>query len=631
MIDVAKILSTFPIFSSLAPRSLKALASIAHLQEFKRDEVIYNEEDPPDNLYVLISGRIKTYTRSSLAQGRVIEYLYKGTCFGIISLLTDEPHSVTVEAANDCLIVAIPKESFRQFLAKHPHLALAFSQILSRRVKKRADKDKSIFESRIISVYSRLKGIGKTTYSLMLARALAVESKKKIVVVEFRSLKKGFCLGISSKVLEIAGFNEGMLKSFIEKRWGFDFIAAYCDPGFPEASRNISFFLSHLAQDYNFIILDLPPVKDNAAALLLMQSDSIHCITKEPCRQKEVNSIKQTLISTYNIKADKISLILKTALSGKGICLGSKVDIFATLPLFKKKNALGVIEGYPDSQYARALKRVAREISSVRIGLALGSGAAFGAAHVGALKVFEENNIDIDIVSGSSMGSIIVGLWGLGKSWKEIRDLISKFKEFPVFSFLDVGCSGKAFLRGTNLRKLLKELFGDLTFHDLKRPVLIVAFDFKHRRAHVLSEGKFLLRRAILASCSMPGIFSPVKVKGDLLLDGGVLNPLPVDCLVERGVKKIISICVTPSKEEIRQVHSKMSGDKFNVFDFIFGSIEAMQEEIFQKALSLSDVVIHPKFGGIDWTNFKNIDHFIKQGEEETLRAIDRIKELAGT
>ena len=161
--------------------------------------------------------------------------------------------------------------------------------------------------------------------------------------------------------------------------------------------------------------------------------------------------------------------------------------------------------------------------------------------------------------------------------------------------------------------------------------MLIVAFDFKHRRAHVLSEGKFLLRRAILASCSMPGIFSPVKVKGDLLLDGGVLNPLPVDCLVERGVKKIISICVTPSKEEIRQVHSKISGDKFNVFDFIFGSIEAMQEEIFQKAISLSDVVIHPKFGGIDWTNFKNIDYFIKQGEEETLRAIDKIKDLAGT
>ena len=106
-----------PVFQDITCGDLKKQINFndpQSLERFVQDPIFYYIEaqnffqkgvtsgkDAPDNLYVLISGRIKTYTQSSLESGRIIEYLYKGTCFGIISLLTDEAHSVTVEAAND--------------------------------------------------------------------------------------------------------------------------------------------------------------------------------------------------------------------------------------------------------------------------------------------------------------------------------------------------------------------------------------------------------------------------------------------------------------------------------------------------------------------------------------------------
>lgn len=129
----------------------------------------------------------------------------------------------------------------------------------------------------------------------------------------------------------------------------------------------------------------------------------------------------------------------------------------------------------------------------------------------------------------------------------------------------------------------------------------------------------------------MPGIFEPLKQQEDLFLDGGVLNPLPVSCLVKAGIKKIISVNVTPSKEEIQKEYMENRRKKLNVLDFIFGSIEAMQREFIQDAISFSDIVIHPEFKNTVWTEFKKIDYFVEQGEKSALINIDKIRQLQKT
>ncbi|MEW6008333.1 MAG: patatin-like phospholipase family protein [Candidatus Omnitrophota bacterium] len=628
MLNLEDILSKFPIFASLNKKGLKELVFISRLREFAKGEIVYKQKAPPHSLYILLAGRIKTYTESS----KILEYLYKGTCFGIISCMTGQPHSVTAEAANDSLIVEIPKDKFRKFLDRYPAFSIDFSHLLSRRVKKRIDKDKTIFESCVISVYSLNQRIGKTTYSLVLGKALKEESNKKIIVLELRDEPTGFFFASRDKTLNLELLSEANFNKFIDKRDGFEYVRIFFKPQPIDTSKYIQRLLSHLSQSYNFIILDLLSKESGFITTALTQADFVHLLMFGDLKsatqlQKQIEFIK----NKYRLKEENIKTILRdtTTITTSAFPELTPHPIFANLPFFVALDASKLIQNYPLDPYAKTIRRIAREISNVRIGLALGSGAAFGIAHIGVLKVLENAKIDIDIVSGTSMGSIITGLWGLGYNWKEIKMRIMKFKKFPVFSFWDIGFFKKSFLKGRFLKGILYGLFGNKTFYDLKRPVLIVSFDFIKRQAFVFSHGKFLLREAILASCSMPGIFEPVKTKEDLFLDGGVLNPLPVGCLIQEGVKKIISVNVTPSKEAIHRAYQEHPDkNKFTVLDFIFGSVEAMQREFIQSAISLSDIVIHPEFKDALWTDFKRIEYYIQQGEKEARKYIDKIKQL---
>lgn len=642
MIDLADILSRFPVFSSLHRQELDELSALSFLWEYKKGQIVYRENSSSDHLYLVISGRIKTYTESSAREGKILEYLYRGTCFGIISLLTNQPHSVTAEAANDSLIIKIPSDKFSDFLNKNPLLAVEFSKMLSRRVKKEADREKNIFESLIVSVFSPKRKMGNTSYSLVLAKALHEESRKKVIAIEVKSSKEGFFISTPDKVLDLRKFSESYFEKCKEARFGFDALSLYYKNDSADELKTIPLFLSFLTQMYNFIILDLPSNQDSIVSMLLVQADAIHLIEgKSPFYLGKIEETIDSLKNSYLIKEDKFKVIVtgvpakaareaiyfvKSALS---LHPHQTKSIFATLARFEEKNTARVIETYPATYYAKTLRRIAREISGVRVGLALGSGAAFGFAHVGVLKAIEENNLDIDIVSGSSVGSIIAALWGLGYNWKEIRERVRRFKNFPVFSFLDIGFFKKSFLKGRVFKGILRDLFGNKLMYELKRPVLLASFDFLKREAHVFSNDKSTILDAVMASCSIPGIFEPLEGKETLFFDGGILNPLPVGFLVSSGVKKIISVNVTPSKEETRKMYEESKNEpKLNVLDYIFGSIEAMQLKFIQESSSLSDVIIHPEFKNATWTEFKKIDYFIEEGERAALKQIDQIKRL---
>ena len=101
---------------------------------------------------------------------------------------------------------------------------------------------------------------------------------------------------------------------------------------------------------------------------------------------------------------------------------------------------------------------------------------------------------------------------------------------------------------------------------------------------------------------------------------------------MQEGIKKIISVNVTPSREAIKKAYEESTHKKkFTVLDFIFGSVEAMQREFIQGAISLSDIVIHPEFKDALWTDFKKSEFYIGEGEKETLKYIEQIKRLQET
>jgi NTE family protein len=176
----------------------------------------------------------------------------------------------------------------------------------------------------------------------------------------------------------------------------------------------------------------------------------------------------------------------------------------------------------------------------IKVGLALGSGAARGLTHIGALKAIEERGIKISYISGTSMGALIGGAYALGLSveelekialqtdWKLMAKLFSP--TFPVSSLMNT----------SYLTEFLNTLYGNKTFEDLRIPFSAIATDIQTGKMVVIDSEDLLT--AIRASCSMPLVCSPVAFGKYTLVDGGLVNPTPVDIVKNMKMDKVIAV-----------------------------------------------------------------------------------------
>ncbi len=182
-----------------------------------------------------------------------------------------------------------------------------------------------------------------------------------------------------------------------------------------------------------------------------------------------------------------------------------------------------------------------------KVGLVLGGGGARGLAHIGVLKVLMREAVPVDFIAGTSMGGIIGGAFAAGKSIEEIENLANSMTSLrQQIKLVDFKLTGKGLVKGTRLYRLLASMIGEeVTFDQLHIPTAMVAVDIITGREVVLSEGKVV--DAIRASMSVPGFFEPVR-RGDLLLvDGGVLNNVPVDVACRAGCEITIAVDVLPN------------------------------------------------------------------------------------
>ena len=182
-----------------------------------------------------------------------------------------------------------------------------------------------------------------------------------------------------------------------------------------------------------------------------------------------------------------------------------------------------------------------------KIGLALGGGGARGLAHIGILKVLEREGIPIDAIAGTSMGGIVGGLYAAGKSIDEIEaEALKRGNISQIFKLVDLRFMGSGLLKGNRITKLLAGMLGaETTFADLRLPFGVVTVDYNSGREVVLKEGSVV--PAVRATMSVPGIFAPVELDGHLLLDGGVLDNVPVGVTRELGAEKVIAVDVLPN------------------------------------------------------------------------------------
>jgi NTE family protein len=206
----------------------------------------------------------------------------------------------------------------------------------------------------------------------------------------------------------------------------------------------------------------------------------------------------------------------------------------------------------------RDFDRLARLIAGSAVGLALGGGFARGLAHLGVLRAMEELGIPVDLIGGSSMGAMVGAMWALGWDPAQIAERTTQsFRE----SFDDMTLPFLSFKGGGNHSRVIRGFFGDTQIDDLRMPYFCISTNLNRAEVKVHSSGA--LADAVLASTRAPGIFPPVVMDGELHVDGGLINNVPVDVMrtfSNNGV--VIGVDVSPPHE----LH-----DVFNYGDAISG------------------------------------------------------------
>jgi NTE family protein len=257
------------------------------------------------------------------------------------------------------------------------------------------------------------------------------------------------------------------------------------------------------------------------------------------------------------------------------------------------------------------------DLAGGKVGVALGGGSARGLAHIGVLRVLERERIPIDMVAGTSMGAMIGAVYARDKDSARLEELALEtgLKRFPFLA--DLSLSRTGLLKGRRIEKTLKTLLGDVTFSDLKIPFACVATDINTGEEVVIREGS--VWEGVRASGSLPVIFAIAKMGGRHLVDGGLVNPVPVNVLKTMGADFIIAVNV------MRNRNVKQSTEP-NIFTIAMQTLYIASYKLTASCLREADIVIEPDMAHIGFADFHRVHESILQGELATQDAIPEIR-----
>lgn len=309
-----------------------------------------------------------------------------------------------------------------------------------------------------------------------------------------------------------------------------------------------------------------------------------------------------------------------------------------------------------------------------KLGIALGSGSARGWSHIGVLNALEESGIKVDYVSGTSIGSVVGAVYLIG-DFKEFEKFARSIDWKSIVSFIDVTFPGSGLIPGKKVFKMLSEYYKDILIEDLPVPYCAVAADVLTGEEVRFSSGR--VKDAVRASVAIPGVFTPFKFKGKVLVDGGIVNPVPVDVVREMGAEVVIAVDLNNCRieENVKEINKtgeiennksvkkdveeedrgkrifEMLEEKYNeitgsirtkfdnlrskehlpnILEILDNTTHIMQRSITENQFKIfpPDIIIEPQLGDFRLLDFDRADEAIEEGYKLTMRNMEKIRNL---
>ena len=253
-----------------------------------------------------------------------------------------------------------------------------------------------------------------------------------------------------------------------------------------------------------------------------------------------------------------------------------------------------------------------------RIALVLGGGAARGFAHVGVIRALEQEKIPIDLVVGTSVGSLIGALYAADQDSFELEWSAFKLEKDDLFDYgVVTAVRGMGLARGDKLEQWVKSRIKQVNIEELKLPFAAVATDLNWGTKVILDHGS--VARAVRASSAIPGVFQPVQHLGKLLVDGGVVDNIPVSVARAKGADLVIAVDLT---ENVGNTNIT------NLLDVTLQATNIMFAQNSAHAKRDADVLITPAIGDVAMLDFTQKKRCMQAGIEATRRAVPEIRKV---
>ncbi len=587
----------------LAEVDLREIGSALRVIHVPAGELICRQGDAGNEMYVLVRGRIKISVERGTHEFQLLDFLGPGDHFGEMSLLIERPRSATATAVLESELLVLERESFDNLLQTVPGFAANLSRALGFRLHWETSRQKRRHRPTVVGLVTSTP----PTERLLAPLATALASPSHAVLA----------LGEKS---QLPAPSEHLRSEELPR-----------DPKSlaPSATRTAECIDAAMNAQQRVLAAWSQRLSARELAVRLTVCEEIWWLV-EPAEWLVARERLKELLSTAPHLAARTRLVWF-------------VRNRDPLPPHECQ-ALGIAErdfrivmaddpAQPHRYQRQSIAMLVRHLNGIRIGLALGGGGARGMAHLGVLRGLEKEGIYFDLVAGTSSGALM-GLayaagWSPQESLDEFTMMLTPSRWWRMLPW------GHAWYLVTKFRtgaweRMLRPYVGDTTLQQLRIPLLTTAVDLIAGREVVRDSGDAVA--AVLESINLPLVSRPILRDGMALIDGGILNNLPVDVLLERGADMIIAVDVVSQLEQRfgRNTPHAMTSTmrQPGAFATYLRVNEVQDYGITALRTQAADLVILPDTAQFDWSDFSRARALADVGETAAERAIPQLKEL---
>lgn len=573
--------------------------------ELTGGQTLFDEGDPPDSVYFVLSGRLRSYVMRD-GERRVAGEFIRGETVGERSVLTGEPRSESVSAVRDSVLARASATSFQELWRRHPEFSMAMARTAIERIRRSTERPRGDHPATI-------------------------------------------CLVPISDGLDLMSFGAGLADAL--RRWGSvtlqtrDSVTERFDEGAANARpsagqyHQLSDWLDEIERQNDFMVMLADDGETEWTRRCIRHADEVLFVAR-PDATMRIHPVEERLcMGERSITAARQTLILlhprwRRHPSGTAEWIDRR-------PIDRHFHVR--------PELPQDLARLARIVSGNATGLVLSGGGAKGFAHLGVLRALEEEGIDVDFVGGTSIGAVMAAWSSFALPAEELIELArTAFSGNPTgdYNLLPL----VSLVSGRRLKKTIHDAVvaatgAEADILDSWRTLFCVASSFSGAREVVITRGR--VDRALRASASIPVALPPVPLDGELLVDGGVFNNFPTDVMQAMGARRIIGVDLARRTTQ-RFEHNEVPGSWRLLFDRLRGrggarykvpSLGAMlvgttllcSESRREQARAAIDIYINPELSSIGLLDWKSFDATVELGYRETLEVLSGIdpEELA--